>query len=180
MSKSLREPRGFTHCDWKWRVRIARWLGQDVGVTRRLRGHRAHAIATLVFLLAAFACGCGTQSSAPRTAAPAPAARSDVGFRTHALLAEHYAKHGAEFGSPGIDAYLRQAQALRDAPAGGDVLEAVRDDRVVTRFDRASGAFIAFDASGVIRTFFRPRDGERYFHRQAARRDDRRTRGSER
>jgi pyocin large subunit-like protein len=69
---------------------------------------------------------------------------------------------------------------LRDTPAGGDVLEAVRDDGVVTRFDRASGAFIAFDASGVIRTFFRPRDGERYFHRQAARRYDRRTRGSER
>jgi len=148
-------------------------------VTRMLRGHRAHAIATLVFLLAAFACGCGTQSSAPR-AAPAPTARSDVGFRTRALLTEHYAKHGAEFGSPGIDEYLRRAQALRDTPAGGDVLEAVRDDGVVTRFDRASGAFIAFDASGVIRTFFRPRDGERYFHRQAARRYDRRTRGSER
>ena len=65
--------------------------------------------------------------------------------------------------------YLRLAQALRDRPAGGDVLERVREDGVVSRFDRRSGAFIAFGADGVIRTFFRPNDGARYFERQAAR-----------
>jgi len=134
----------------------------------------------LAALLVTLACGCGTRSSAPpAAAAPAHGVRSDIGFRSHALLVEHYDKHGAEFGSPGIDEYLRRAQALRDTPAGGDVLEAIRDDGVVTRFDRATGAFIAFDVSGVIRTFFRPREGERYFRRQATRHDSR-TRGSER
>ena len=52
---------------------------------------------------------------------------------------------------------------------GGAVLEAVRRDGVVTRFDRKSGAFIAFNANGVIRTYFRPNDGERYFRRQLER-----------
>jgi len=40
---------------------------------------------------------------------------------------------------------------------------------VVTRFDRTSGAFLAFNSDGVIRTFFKPNDGERYFRRQAER-----------
>ena len=33
----------------------------------------------------------------------------------------------------------------------------------------AGSAFIAFNPNGVIRTFFRPNDGERYWRRQAER-----------
>jgi pyocin large subunit-like protein len=109
---------------------------------------------------------------APATAAPtAPQAeaRESVGFRTPRALAEHYDKHGAEFRAASPRQYLALAQALRDRPAGGTVLEIVRDDGVITRFDRASGAFIAFERDGVIRTFFIPNDGERYFQRQAKR-----------
>jgi pyocin large subunit-like protein len=104
--------------------------------------------------------------------APADGTRewgADVGFASRARLEEHYRKHGAEFGGITREEYLRQAQALRDAPAGGAVLEAVRRDGTVTRFDRKSGAFIAFNANGVIRTYFRPNDGERYFRRQLER-----------
>lgn len=93
------------------------------------------------------------------------------GFRSEARLTEHFAKHGQEF--PGVSRaeYLALAQALRDAPAGGDVLETVRSaDGVISRFDRATGAFLAVDADGTIRTFFKPNDGEAYFRRQANRR----------
>jgi pyocin large subunit-like protein len=38
---------------------------------------------------------------------------------------------------------------------------------VISRFDKATGSFIAFNADGTIRTFFRPVDGENYFRRQA-------------
>jgi len=58
---------------------------------------------------------------------------------------------------------------LRDRPVGGNVLETVRADGVVTRFDRASGAFIAFEGDGTIRTYFRPNAGESYFLRQSQR-----------
>lgn len=92
-----------------------------------------------------------------------------VGFANRNRLEEHYDKHGGEFGNISQQEYLRLAQALRDAPAGGSILESVRRDGVVTRFDRQSGAFIAFNANGVIRTFFRPNDGERYFRRQLER-----------
>lgn len=101
--------------------------------------------------------------------ATAPAGRPDVGFRDQDRLAEHYRKHGAEFGEITEAEYLRRAQALRDRPAGGTVLEFRRGDGVVTRFDRESGDFLAFDPDLVIRTYFRPNDGEAYFRRQTKR-----------
>lgn len=92
-----------------------------------------------------------------------------VGFETHEKLVEHYRKHGAEFGGISREEYLRLAQELRDRPSGNGVLESIRADRVVTRFDRADGAFLAFNPDLTIRTFFKPNDGEAYFVRQSHR-----------
>lgn len=92
-----------------------------------------------------------------------------IGFRDAGHLAEHFHKHGGEFGAITQTEYLRRAQLLRDRPAGGDILESVREDGVVTRFDRREGDFLAADRDGVIRTFFRPNDGEAYFQRQLKR-----------
>jgi hypothetical protein len=92
-----------------------------------------------------------------------------IGFADQRRLDEHFEKHGAEFGRITKQDYLHQAQLLRDAKVGGPVLEAVRRDGVITRYDQQTGAFIAFNANGVIRTFFKPNDGERYWRRQAER-----------
>jgi pyocin large subunit-like protein len=105
-----------------------------------------------------------SESGAPRAAYP-----KSAGFKSRSRLEEHFEKHGAEFAAASPEQYLALAKALRDAPLSNDLLEIVRKDSVVTRFDRQSGAFLAFDENGTIRTFFRPNDGERYFHRQAER-----------
>lgn len=105
----------------------------------------------------------------PGVGAGAPVAHPDIGFQDPQHLREHFQKHGAEFGGIGQEEYLRLAQQLRDRAAGGEILEAVRPDGVITRFDRQSGAFIAFDRDLTIRTFFQPNDGERYFRRQLER-----------
>lgn len=94
---------------------------------------------------------------------------SSIGFATRQKFLDHFDKHGAEFGSIGKEEYLRQAQELRDRRAGGDVLEVTRADGVVTRFDKHSGAFLAFNSDLTIRTFFKPNDGENYFRRQSKR-----------
>jgi pyocin large subunit-like protein len=132
---------------------------------------RVHLAATLIALLSSLAfAGVPGASAASRTAArPALHVHAEIGFRDREHLAQHYRKHGREFGSVGMSEYLRLAQTLRDRPAGGPVLEAVRADGVITRFDRSSGAFIAFDPDLTIRTFFRPNQGETYFRRQARR-----------
>lgn len=91
---------------------------------------------------------------------------SQRGFTSRRHLEEHFKKHGAEFNAADAEQYLALAQQLRDKPVGGDVLEAKRPDGTYSRFDKASGAFIACNADGTIRTFFKPNDGERYFRRQ--------------
>jgi hypothetical protein len=95
--------------------------------------------------------------------------RSNIGFRSRVQFNEHFQKHGAEFGRISQVEYLRLAQTLRDAPVGGRIEEIRRSDGTVSRFDRSTGAFIAFDRDGTIRTFFKPNDGEAYFRRQAMR-----------
>ncbi|MEO7143262.1 MAG: hypothetical protein ABI165_07125 [Bryobacteraceae bacterium] len=95
-----------------------------------------------------------------------PSQAAGPGFRSRRQLEEHYAKHGSEFGNISIGQYLRLAQDLRDAPAGGAILESVRADGVISRFDRRHSYFGAYNPDRTIRTFFIPNDGERYFYRQ--------------
>jgi pyocin large subunit-like protein len=109
------------------------------------------------------------QASAGKGQARAPASQSEIGFATRRKFLDHYEKHGAEFGSISREEYLRQAQILRDSPVGGDILEVKRADGVITRFDRKTGAFLAFNPDLTIRTYFKPNDGEKYFRRQSKR-----------
>ena len=94
-------------------------------------------------------------------------AASGPGFRSRRLFEEHYAKHGREFGNISRQEYLERAQALRDAPAAGSILQAITPDGIISRFDRRSGAFGAYNPDRTIRTFFIPNQGESYFRRQA-------------
>jgi pyocin large subunit-like protein len=121
-------------------------------------------LVVLVFLVLA----CGSPQTPPAevqkgkaalegSAAPSHVKRPDVGFASRQKLVDHYRKHGREFGAVTMEQYLRKAQELRDRPS-------------VTRFDRESGDFIAFNRDGVIRTYFRPADGEAYYRRQLGRR----------
>ncbi|WP_434480367.1 hypothetical protein [Gemmatimonas sp.] len=107
---------------------------------------------------------------APSVSPAPPAPRSSIGFRSRTRLDEHFAKHGAEFAAATANDYLAMAQRVRALPPSATVLELTRPtDGVISKFDRESGAFLAFDADSTIRTFFKPNDGEAYFKRQARR-----------
>lgn len=95
-----------------------------------------------------------------------PALRA-IGFRSQQKLDDHYTKHGREFGNISKAQYLALAQDLRDAPLSNTVIETTQKDGTLSRFNRLSGAFMAFDRSLIIRTFFKPNDGENYFWRAA-------------
>ncbi len=110
---------------------------------------------------------------------PVAGIRTEIGFASRRKFLDHYDKHGGEFGSIGKEDYLRQAQELRDNQLGGEVLEAVRSDGVITRFDKKSGAFLAFNADLTIRTYFKPNDGEAYFQRQSKRGSNRPSKGGD-
>jgi len=101
---------------------------------------------------------------------------TEIGFASRQKFLDHFDKHGGEFGSISKEEYLRRAQTLRDGPVGSGVLEVTRADGVVTRFDKQTGAFLAFNSDLTIRTFFKPNDGENYFRRQAGREAGKRAR----
>ena len=103
------------------------------------------------------------------TSVDRPRSEAGPGFTSRERLAEHFEKHGEEFPGLTMAAYLAAAQQLRDEPTGNQILEVRRRDGVATRFDRRSGAFLAVNRDGTIRTFFKPNDGEQYFRRQAPR-----------
>ncbi len=139
------------------------------------------AVGLLLLALTGLAC---RQAAAPTREAPVQSAaqpiaqlaapsnfqvRTEIGFASRQKYLEHYAKHGREFGALSADEYLRQAQTLRDRPAGKDVLEVVRADGVIARFDQQRGAFLAFNQDLTIRTYFKPNDGVNYFWRQSRR-----------
>jgi pyocin large subunit-like protein len=135
-------------------------------------------LSALLCLLAAACGGNGTlPPAAPAEAPPAltervplPKAESaPPGFPSRRSFEQHFEKHGVEFGRITPAEYLALAQQLRDRPAGGPLLEDVRNDGVVARFDRETGHFGVYNPDRTIRTFFIPTDGERYFHRQARR-----------
>src|SRR5258706_14552160 len=79
---------------------------------------------------------------------------SGPGFRTRRQFDEHYQKHGREFGNISQQEYLRLGQELRDAPAGGPILEAVKPGGIITRLDRRKGCFGEYKTGGTIREIF--------------------------
>ena len=99
-----------------------------------------------------------------------PRRGADVGFADQRRLDEHYDKHGAEFGRITKQDYLRQAQLLRDAKVGGPCCRPCAPTASSTRFDRQTGAFIAFNPNGTSAPSSSRNDGERYYRRQAERR----------
>lgn len=146
-------------------------------IAGRLKRSWAGALVVVVFLVLA----CGSPQAPPAevqkgkaalegSAAPSHVKRPDIGFASRQKLVDHYKKHGREFGTVTMEQYLRKAQELRDRPAGGAMMETTRPDGVVSRYDRETGDFLAFNRDGIIRTYFRPTDGEAYFKRQVGRR----------
>jgi hypothetical protein len=92
-----------------------------------------------------------------------------IGFRSYEKLHSHYLKHGREFGDITEAQYLAMAQDIRDAPLSKTMVEAEQVGGTISRFDRSTGGFIAFNRDLTLRTFFRPDDGESYFRRAAQR-----------
>ena len=133
------------------------------------------AVMGLLALIVPNVTGSDSSSAGPTTTiatGPGASNRTDpslrsIGFRTPRKLADHYAKHGREFGDITRSQYLAMAQDLRDARLSKTVIETTQNGGSISRLNRSTGAFIAFDPDLTIRTFFKPNDGEDYFWRAA-------------
>ena len=71
-------------------------------------------------------------------------------------LADHFVRHGADFGAQTADEYAKMAsQFFQDSQRAGFPTKI--DSRGIIRvFDPQSGSFGSFNANGTTRTFFKP------------------------
>lgn len=115
-----------------------------------------------------------TSDPAPRAAdpttpkaadpAPKPAVDASAPHFGKGRLEEHFAKHGAEMGIATKEDYLARAQALVRGGAGIDTLK--QRDGDTCFFKESTGEFAVLSDKNLLRTYFRPNDGRKYFERQ--------------
>ncbi|MGO9470068.1 MAG: hypothetical protein ACLQVF_38705 [Isosphaeraceae bacterium] len=78
------------------------------------------------------------------------------GFPDSVKLLDHYNRHGADFGAASAAQYEQMADAFLNGPGGTGVLQKVRRNGDIVRYDPATEAFGVVKAGGAIRTHFKP------------------------
>lgn len=108
----------------------------------------------------------GITNRPPATPEPAPPARVTWGQMDS--LADHFDRHGRDFGARNAEDYARLAWEFRQR-ARREGLPAKQDeDGVIRVFESRSRSFAAYNRDGTTRTFFKPRSAD-YFARQPGR-----------
>lgn len=102
-------------------------------------------------------------------ACTAPITDEKPQFASEKQLDNHYVKHvirQKEFGNLSKEEYLRRAQELVTSQPGGDILVKKRSNGDRLFYNKRTNEFAVLTEDGIIRTFFKPRDGFDYFRRQ--------------
>jgi RHS repeat-associated protein len=78
-------------------------------------------------------------------------------FASEDLLREHQGRHGPELGCRTPASYERQAGDFLLGPRGPNVLERVRADGTIVRFDQVTNEFGVISANGTVRSYYIPK-----------------------
>jgi pyocin large subunit-like protein len=85
-----------------------------------------------------------------------------------ATLADHFARHGADFAARNAEDYARFARDFGERARRGELLVKVDDDGTQRVFEARTGTFGAYNDDWTTKTFFKPRSRD-YFARQPGR-----------
>jgi hypothetical protein len=77
-------------------------------------------------------------------------------FATDAQLQSHFVDHGGDFGAKTPAEYQQQADTFLNGPRGSSVLEKIRSNGDIVRYDPATEEFGVAQGNGTIRTYFKP------------------------
>lgn len=93
----------------------------------------------------------------------------NANFASEKLLRSHYIKHVVkqkEFGNITMDEYLEEARKLINSKPGGDILTKTRSNGDILFYNKSTNEFAVVTKDGVIRTYFKPKEGIKYFNKQ--------------
>ncbi len=110
------------------------------------------------------AINCPPAAEAETVAAESEAAATEVEatqgtgakFADNAKLADHFQRHGGDFGAKSAAEYESQADNFLTGPRGEGVLEKTRDNGDVVRYSPATEEFGVVSKDGTIRTYYEP------------------------
>ncbi len=127
-----------------------------------------------LYLVAFFGYAFLTGESIPARATPTaraasvpPAARAQT-WGNPRTLADHFARHGSDFGARDAQEYAALAAQLLDRARSEGLPAKIDGDGTVRVYDSRTGAFGAYNSDGTTKTFFKPGSAS-YFARQPGR-----------
>jgi pyocin large subunit-like protein len=81
-----------------------------------------------------------------------------IGFEDASSRADHYERHGAEFGITSEFDYEQAARDFLNGPIGATILRCVRQGNGdIIRYDIITHAFAVMRSDGIVKTFYKPR-----------------------
>jgi pyocin large subunit-like protein len=84
-------------------------------------------------------------------------------------LSDLFQRHSSDFGAISIDDYETMADAFLGGPRDPTVLECIRTDGIIVRYNTVTNDFGAIGSDNIIRTFFKPLRGIAYYRENCTR-----------
>jgi pyocin large subunit-like protein len=81
-------------------------------------------------------------------------------------LIDHYRRHGADFEAKSAREYARMAHDFYRVAEEEGLPKKIAPDGTVRIYDRKTNTFGAYNPDGTTKTYFKPKNGERYWKRQ--------------
>ena len=76
------------------------------------------------------------------------------GFIDHTQALDHFSKHGSEFGAITFAQYVSLADSFLGSPKDAEVLEGVRSDGSIVRYNPRTNEFGVMTSDKTIKTYF--------------------------
>jgi hypothetical protein len=81
-------------------------------------------------------------------------------------LIDHYRRHGADFEAASAREYAKMASDFYKRAREEKFQKKIAPDGTIKIYDRKTNTFGAYNPDGTTKTFFKPKNGERYWKRQ--------------
>jgi pyocin large subunit-like protein len=81
-------------------------------------------------------------------------------------LIDHFRRHGADFEAKSAREYARMAYDFFRIAEEERLPKKIAPDGTIRIYDRRTNTFGAYNPDGTTKTFFKPRNGEKYWKRQ--------------
>jgi hypothetical protein len=92
-------------------------------------------------------------------------ARSTQWGRPETLI-DHFRRHGADFGAKSAKDYAKMAAHFFERAQEEKLPTKIASDGTIRVYDRKTNTFGAYNPDGTTKSFFKPKDGIKYWNRQ--------------